>query len=79
MTVAMVVAAGAFGVTGGASAASSPARDAPSVECPDVCITLYDPVVCVMKGGSVRVFGNSCEAEVYACQHPGEIIFCWPK
>jgi hypothetical protein len=77
MTVAMV-AAGVIGVTGAASAASTPARDVPSASCPEVCIAIYDPVVCLMSDNSLRTFGNACEAAVYACKHPGAIIGCFP-
>jgi hypothetical protein len=77
MTVAMI-AAGIIGVTGAASAATSPARDAPSASCPDVCIAIYDPVVCLMSNGLLRKFGNACEARVYACKHSLTIIGCFP-
>lgn len=78
MTVAMVLAAGAIGVTSAASAAPSPARDVPSASCPDACIAIYDPVICLMSDGSLRKFGNACEAAMYACKHPGKIIGCMP-
>ena len=78
VTVAMLVAAGVIGGTGGASAAPSPARQASSVQCPELCPTVYDPVICVMSNGSLRQFGNACEAAVYACKHPGKIIGCVP-
>jgi hypothetical protein len=77
MIVAMA-AAGVIGVTGAVSAAPSPARDVPSASCPEVCIAIYDPVVCLMSNGLLRKFGNACEARVYACQHPGTIIRCFP-
>jgi hypothetical protein len=78
VTVAMLVAAGVIGGTGGANAAQSPARHASSVECPELCPAVYDPVICLMSNGSRRKFGNACEAAVYACKHPGEIIGCAP-
>ncbi len=75
-TVAMVVAVGALGATGLASAAPSPARDISSERCPSLCPAIYEPVKCLMRNGSYRTFGNACEAAVYACKHPGQIISC---
>jgi hypothetical protein len=77
VTVAMV-AAGVIGATGAASAASSASRDVPSASCPEVCIVIYDPVVCVMSNGLIRKFGNACEARVFACKHSVVIIRCFP-
>lgn len=77
MPIAMLVAAGAIGLTGPASAAPSPARDT-SVECTDACITLWAPVKCLMSDGTSRTFGNRCEAERYAACANLMIVGCMP-
>ncbi len=78
VTTAMLVVVGAIGLTGLAGAAPSPAPDITSANCTDVCITLWDPVTCFMSDGTVRTFGNRCEAEVYAACHHLQIIGCIP-
>jgi hypothetical protein len=78
VTVAALLATGAIGITGAASATSSPAREITGVKCPSVCPQIYQPVTCKMSDGSVRTFGNRCFADVYACQHELKIISCRP-
>jgi hypothetical protein len=78
VTIATLIAAGAIGLTGIASASSSSAHEITRVKCPTMCIDIYKPVTCKMSDGSVRTFGNSCFAGVYACQHGLKIISCRP-
>lgn len=78
MTSATLLTAGAIGFTGLANAASSPDGASARDTCSTVCLAIYDPVTCVMSDGSIRKFGNRCEANVYACQHRLTIIACWP-
>jgi len=47
-----------------------------AVQCPQVCIAVYDPVTCRMSDRSVRTFSNRCYAEIYACQRRLTIISC---
>jgi hypothetical protein len=78
VTIAMLLAVGAIGLTNLASAAPSPARAVTSAQCPDVCITVYEPVTCLMSDNTLHTFTNRCWAEVYACMHGLQIIGCVP-
>jgi hypothetical protein len=77
MTSATLLAAGAIGVTGLASAASSPDSESPE-KCPTMCLAIHKPVTCVMSDGRIRTFGNRCQANVYACEYRLTIVACWP-
>jgi len=76
VTVATLLAAGGLGLTGLTSAASSSELKITPVTCSDICPDVYDPVTCEMSDGTVRTFGNSCEAGVFACQHRLKIVSC---
>lgn len=78
VTGATLLTAGAVGLTGLASAASSSHSASPSVECPEMCVAIYKPVTCLMSDGSVHTFANRCVAEVFACQGRLTIKDCWP-
>jgi hypothetical protein len=49
-----------------------------TVQCPDYCILVYEPVTCTMSDHSVHTFTNRCFAEVFACKHQLTIISCRP-
>ncbi|GAA2711660.1 MULTISPECIES: hypothetical protein [Streptomyces] len=69
---------GAAGLAFGAPAhATAPTAVVPVVqECPGVCATVYDPVVCLFSDGSTARFSNQCFAEVHACNHNLRILRC---
>jgi hypothetical protein len=75
VTITMLLASGAVGLTGLASA-SSPAREITTVECSWACLDIYRPVTCEMSDDKVRTFGNRCYADVFACEHGLKIIRC---
>jgi hypothetical protein len=76
MTVATLLAAGGIGLTGLTSAASSSTLQITPVTCPSMCPDVYKPVTCKMSDGTVRTFGNRCEAGVFACRHRLTIVSC---
>jgi hypothetical protein len=78
MTVVMLGAAAAIALSGPASAAPGPSGGVTGGDCPQVCLAVYDPVVCVMSDLSLHTFSNRCVAEVYACTHRLELIGCLP-
>jgi hypothetical protein len=54
-----------------------PAR--PSDRCPSVCAMIYQPVRCLFDNGASMPFGNTCQAESYACDHRLRIVGCMPR
>jgi hypothetical protein len=76
VTIATLLAAGAIGVTGVVSAASSPARETARAKCPSACLDVFQPVTCEMSDGTVQTFSNRCFAGIYACEHGLTIISC---
>jgi hypothetical protein len=78
ITSATLLAAAATGVTGLASAASSPGGENTTVQCPSACVAIYKPVTCLMSNGHIRTFTNRCVADVYACEHRLIVLACWP-
>jgi hypothetical protein len=78
VTMTTLLAAGAIGLTGLASA-SSPTREITRVKCDWACPDVFQPVTCEMSDGSVRTFSNRCYAGLYGCQHGLTIVSCRPE
>jgi hypothetical protein len=40
---------------------------------------IYQPVRCLFANGVSMAFGNTCQAESYACGHRLRIVGCMPR
>ncbi|KAF9128273.1 hypothetical protein BG015_004371 [Linnemannia schmuckeri] len=43
-------------------------------KCDTVCPTIYQPVCAKIQSGKSQTFGNTCELDVYKCEHPTEKV-----
>ncbi|KAF9292231.1 hypothetical protein BGZ88_006465 [Linnemannia elongata] len=54
--------------------AACPATPTPAPACNKVCPMNYAPVCAKIQSGETKTFGNTCELNVYKCEHPTEKV-----